>query len=92
MPFVERNGLINAHFLSCFIALVIARLLEKKMDYAFPLSRIIDTMNKISCSLEDENLYLFDYRNEISDAIGVNFSQKRRRLSDIKNILANCKK
>jgi transposase len=93
--FVSREDHINAHFLSCFVALVIARLLEKKMHYAFGLAQIIETMNKISCSLESENIYLFDYRSEISDAIGkaigVNFERKRQQLGEIKNILKICK-
>jgi len=93
--FVSREDHINAHFLSCFIALVIARLLEKKVEHAYPLPQILETLNKISCSLEDKNVYLFDHRSEISDAIGkaigVDFSLRRRRLHEIKNILKLCK-
>ena|GEM_PF-2212364 len=50
----------------------------------------------IACSHEQDNLYMFDYRSEISDAIGSNFdidfTRKRLLLSEIKNILANSKK
>jgi hypothetical protein len=80
---------------SCFIALVIVRLLEKKLNYAFPLTQLIETMGKISCSFEEQNLYLFDYRNPVCDAlgkaIGCDFTKKRLSLAQIKNILANCK-
>ena len=94
--YVSRKDHIEAHFLSCFISLVIARLLEKKMNKAFPLPRLIEALNRIECSLEEENIYLFDHRSLISDAIGhavgVNFTKKRLPLGQIKNILANCKK
>ena len=94
--YVSRKDHIEAHFLSCFISLVIARLLEKKIGLAFPLPRIIEAINNISCSAEDKNLYLFDYRSDISnllgDAFGTDFTRKRLRLNQIKNILANCKK
>ena len=93
--FVSREDHINAHFLSCFIALVIARLLEKKIGCSYPLPQILETLNKISCTLEEKNIYLFDHRSEISDAVGtatgVDFTRKRLRLSEIKNILTSCK-
>ena len=94
--FVSRKDRIEAHFLTCFIALVIVRLLQKKTNHVFSAGKIIDTLNRISCSNEQENLYLFDYRNEVSDAlgktIGIDFAKKRRRLGEIKKSLGSVKK
>ena len=94
--YVSREDRISAHFLTCFIALVIIRLIQKKMDRRYSAEKIIECLNKIACSNEQDNLYLFDYRSEISDAIGnvlgIDFTRKRLRLSEIKNILANSKK
>lgn len=94
--FVSLEDHINAHFLTCFIALSIMRIIQKKTDRLFPVERIVDCLNRISCSNEYENVYLFDYRSEVSDAIGeafgIDFTHKRLRLKDIKNILAKCKK
>lgn len=94
--YVSREDRIEAHFLTCFIALVIIRLIQKKINRQFSAERIVECLNKIACSNEQENLYLFDYRSEISDAIGnalgIDFTLKRLRLCDIKNILANSKK
>lgn len=94
--YVSREDRIGAHFLTCFIALVIIRLIQKKTDRRYSAERIVECLNKIACSHEQDNLYLFDYRSEISDAIGdalgIDFTHKRLRLADIKNILANCKK
>jgi len=94
--YVSREDRIGAHFLTCFIALVIIRLVQKKTDRRYSAERIIECLNRIACSNEQDNLYLFDYRSEISDAIGnvlgIDFTRKRLRLGDIKNILANSKK
>lgn len=93
---VSREDRINAHVLICFISLVILRLAQKKSDYKFTPEQIITCLKNISCSLEHTNLYLFDYRSKISDeignALGIDFTSKRLRLSQIKNILASSKK
>lgn len=94
--FVSREDRINAHVLSCFISLVIVRLIQKKTDYKFTPAQIANCLNNISCSLEYENIYMFDYRTQISDeigkAFGIDFTNKRLALSEIKNILALSKK
>lgn len=93
---VSREDRINAHVLICFISLVILRLIQKKTGYKFTPEQIITCLNNISCSLEHTNLYMFDYRSHISDCIGeafgIDFTKKRLRLSEIKNILASSKK
>jgi len=94
--YVSRNDRIGAHFLTCFIALVIMRLMQKKTKRQYSAGKIIECLNKIACSNEQDNLYLFDYRSEISDSIGnafgIDFTRKRLRLAEIKNILAKSKK
>ena len=94
--FVSREDRIGAHFLICFIALVIIRLVGKKTKCKYSPEKIIECLNRVSCSSEQENLYLFDYRSKISDAIGkatgIDFTRKRLRRAEIKNILANSKK
>jgi len=94
--YVSREERISAHFLTCFIALVIIRIIQKKTQRRYSAEKIVECLNKISCSNEQDNLYLFDYRSEISDAIGsalgIDFTRKRLRLSELKNILAQSKK
>lgn len=94
--YVSLEDHINAHFLSCFIALTIMRILQKKTGKLYSAEKIVECLNKISCSNEHENIYLFDYRSEISDAIGevlgIDFTNKRLRLGEIKIILAQAKK
>lgn len=94
--YVSREDRIGAHFLTCFIALVIIRLIQKKTGRKYSPEKIIECLNRISCSNEQDNLYLFDYRSKVSDAIGdalgIDFTRKRLRRGEIKNILAESKK
>lgn len=94
--YVSLKDHINAHFLTCFIALTIMRIIQKKTGKLYSAEKIVECLNKISCSNEQENIYLFDYRSELSDAIGkalgIDFTNKRLRLGDIKKILGQAKK
>ena len=94
--YVSREDRIRAHFLTCFIALVIIRLIGKRTGRKYSPEKIIECLNSISCSSEQDNLYLFDYRSKISDdigeALGIDFTRKRLRQGEIKNILAESKK
>jgi hypothetical protein len=94
--FVSRQDRIRAHFLTCFVALVIIRLMQKKTGRKYSAEKIVSCLNNISCSNEQDNLYLFDYRSKISDAIGgalgIDFTKKRLYRAEIKNILAESKK
>lgn len=94
--YVSLKEHINAHFLTCFIALTIIRVIQKKLNRAYSTERIVECLNRVSCSNEYDNVYLFDYRSEVSDAIGsalgIDFTNKRLRLGDIKNVLASVKK
>ena len=94
--YVSLPDRIQAHFLTCFIALTILRLLRKQTGKQFSCEEIVDCLKRISCTLEEENIYLFNYRSKIADIIGgaldIDFSKKRLRLNEIKNIVAESKK
>ena len=93
---VQSKEHINAHFLSCFIALTILRLIQKKTNKEFSGEKIIDCLNRIECINEHENIYLFGYCSEISERLGkafeMEFSRKRLHLAEIKKFLAAAKK
>lgn len=94
--YVSREDRIGAHFLICFISLVIIRLMQKATKRRFSAEKIVSCLNSITCSNEQDNLYLFNYRSEVSDMlgdkVGIDFTAKRLRLGEIKNILAESKK
>jgi hypothetical protein len=64
--------------------------------YVYSADQIVECLNMVSCSNEHDNIYLFDYRSEVSDAIGqalgIDFTNKRLSLGDIKKILGRVKK
>ena len=87
---------IEAHFLTCFVALTIARILELKIDRKYSISRLLESLAKSQCSLLQQNYYLFDYYDEvlkdIGAATGIDFSKRIRSLGEIKKVLAGTKK
>lgn len=89
--FVKTDTHVNAHFLICFVCLVIMRVLEKMLDEKYTTKQLRDAMIRYSCSYVDQGYYLFDFRNEITDAIGGKFgwdlAAKYMSKSDMKKIL-----
>ena len=87
---------IEAHFLTCFVALTIARILENKLEQKYSVGRILDSLSKAECSLVQQNYYLFDYYDEVLKDIGlimdIDFGKRIRTLGEIKKILAKTKK
>ena len=87
---------INAHFLTCFIALAILRIIQKKTGGKYSAETVIENLKQIECMNEHENIYMFGHRNEITDelgnAFGIDFTRKRLRLAEIKKILGDVKK
>jgi transposase len=94
--YVWTNEHIEAHFLTCFVALTLSRILEMKLEHKYSSRRILDSLSKASCSLVQQNYYMFDYYDEVLKDIGnlmdIDFSKRIRTLGDIKQALANTKK
>ena len=86
--YLSRDDRIKAHFLTCFISLVIVRLIQKKTAYAYSPEKLIETMRDISCSHEGGNLFLFDHQSDVADALGrefgLDFSKLRLTRAEIK--------
>lgn len=94
--YVSRKEHIEAHFLTCFLALTLARMLQRKLNNKYSVSQILESLQKCNCSHIQENYWLFDYTDNILMDIGselnINFDQKFMRLQDIKKILSETKK
>jgi transposase len=93
--YVRDKEHINAHFLICFLALTIIRLIQKQINRQFSAEKIIECLNNIECMYETENIFLFNYRSNVSDLLGdtfgINFRKKRLFRSEIKNFSASSK-
>jgi len=110
--FVSLESHIEAHFLTCFVSLLLIRILELRMNQAllpdssagankaqtlrFSSFALIDSLKKYTCSIVSENLYNFQYTDDIIQSIekvfGFDLSLKYRRRGDIKKIIASAKK
>ena len=94
--YVSTKEHIEAHFLTCYLALVLSRVLQHKLDKKYSVGKILESLSKCNCSNIQENFYLFDYFDstlkDIGDVTNIDFSLKSRSLQDIKKILGNTKK
>lgn len=94
--FVKTEDHVNAHFLICYVALVIMRVLEHLLDEKYTTKQIRNALCNYSCSYLEQNYYLFDYRDDVLDAIaqiyGWDFTKKYMSKAAIKNILRHRKK
>lgn len=94
--YLSRNDHIQAHFLICFVALVIVRLLALSLGNKYSIPSIVKSLKKASGSHLEENWYVFDYADEITKVIneilGVDLNRKYLRLGEIKKILGSTKK
>jgi len=94
--YLSRRDHIQAHFLTCFVALVILRLLAQNLGSQYSIPRIVESLNKSSGSRLEENWYVFDHADEITKAVtetlGIDLSRKYLTLGAIKKILGATKK
>ena len=71
--FVYKPEHIGGHFLVCFIALMLLRLVELRLGNRYPAERIAEVLREVMCSHLDTNHYLFSYADEVTDAINAEF-------------------
>lgn len=81
---------IEAHFLTCFISLVIIRLLENKLQNEYSTKQIIEALKNFTSSHIEHDIYKQNNYNEIikklSEIYNLTLEKKYRTLSEIKKI------
>lgn len=86
---------IEAHFLTCFVSLLLLRLLENQTNHKYSTKVLVNAMNNISGTYVDKNYYMFDYFNEIVEDLGmvtnIDFSKRFLPLGEIKKIISYTK-
>jgi transposase len=94
--FMSTEEHINAHFLICFIALLIARITELRLNGKHTIACITEALRKVACSNIDQNHWLFDFANCVTDdmnsAFGTDFGRKIMTLQEIRKSLGKVKK
>lgn len=69
--FVRREDRIRAHFLTCYISLLVYRLLEKKLGEEFTCNQILETLRGMNMTLlSKDSGYIPSYkRTKLTDAL-----------------------
>lgn len=82
---------IDAHFLICFISLVIIRILQNNTNNKYSIKFLLEKMKNFKCTHETGNLYKFiGYKPEIqylNRKIGLNMDKKYDTRENIKKLL-----
>jgi transposase len=94
--YVSRHDRIHAHFMTCYVALVLLRLLQTDLNWEHSAKEIADDLASITGIVMDKNYYLFGHRTDLSDKLGalsgIDLSLKTLSLQKMKEILAKSKK
>ena len=89
--YVRTNEHIDAHFATCFLALVLIRLLEHRLGHKYPVGKLLESMKKYSCTHLDANRWQFTYYDEIleacGNAFGMELNKKYRTQQEIQRLL-----
>ena len=82
---------IEAHFLTCFVSLLILRLLEIKTNNTYSIENIIDAINELTCTNLKADTYIINSKNNITtdlcNIFNLDLTKKYIKLQKIKNYI-----
>ncbi len=88
--FVHRKDSIEAHFLSCFVALLLLRLLEKRTAGKISMDTMVDSLRKAHLvQLEDEtcvNAYCDNALEAVGKALDLDLTKKYYSKGDLRKL------
>ena len=74
--FVRINEHIEAHFATCFTALVLIRILQIQLENKYPVGQILNSLRKYNCINIKVNIWQFIYYDEIIKDCGAMFNHE----------------
>ncbi len=87
---------INAHFLTCFIALLILKILCKRLKEKYAPEQIIKSLRRYQACLIKDNVFRTTYSDQIIQALGaelhLTLNRKYLTVGGIKQLIADSKK
>lgn len=95
--YLQDSKRIKAHFMTCFIALIVYRYLEKKLDEKYTCSQLIDCLREMNYLRFEGKGYIPTYTkteliNDLHAAFGFNTATEIIPIMKMKNICAQTKK
>lgn len=93
----SKDEMIKAHFLTCFLALVVYRYVEKRLNEKYTAPEIIETLRKMDMRLEKDESYIPNYvrtdlTDDLHDKFGFRTDFEVISKKNIKKILRKTKK
>lgn len=93
--YVWSEGGIEGHFLTCFLSLLILRVLEMNTQAQFSIERLVDSLIKSQVVHLKMNYYQGIYYDQvlkcIDENLGTHLNQKYQSLDEIKKMISNTK-
>ncbi|MDY5576725.1 MAG: IS1634 family transposase [Lachnospiraceae bacterium] len=96
--YVQRNDRIKAHFLTCYISLLVYRLLEQKLGGKFTCNQILETLRDMQMTLlSKESGYIPSYKrtaltDKLHDIFGFRTDFEFISKSSMRSIISETKK
>lgn len=94
--FVSTANHIEAHFLTCFLALTILRVLDKRMNNEYSTEEILDNLRNCNAYYLGDNIYRFYNTStclqKIGNTLGIDFTRKNMERKEIRKIIGETKK
>ncbi len=94
--FLTLEQRINAHFLTCFISLLLMRLLCKRLEGKYGPEQVIQSLRKYQVCFIKDNVFKTAYHDkiirDIGDALNLKLNRRFLRTGDIKQLVAKTKK
>jgi transposase len=93
--FVWTDAHIRAHFLICYIALVITRLMQYDTGFKYGAEAILENIAQMTGTHLEDNWWVFSHRNEITDelcrTVGINLTRRYMQLSEIRHEMSKAR-
>lgn len=94
--FLSTETHIRAHFLICFVTLLLMRLLEYRLNWRHSASALQQALSSACGTRLEDNLYVFDHYDEVLEDVGNNlgldFSRKYMSAQQIRSFMGATKK
>jgi transposase len=71
--YVKTPDHVEGHFLICFMALLISRILEMKLDNKYSVKRIQESLKNTTCRKITNGIYSLSYQDEVKKEIAKSF-------------------
>lgn len=86
--YVRLEDRIEGHFLICFVALLMTRILEKKLENKYSIRKIQEALKDATCRKITSGIYSLNKQDEVYRALeiahGVSLNQKNARIENLR--------